>query len=172
MAFFDFLTASNFKSTQEGHKLFFPWGPLGRGYVVAAQQDCERLERQLNNFFFISTLTSVAAAMVFGIWGLVVAALFPAYYAAVLKPRLLRGLQPSDERLSLRESAAAQGRAHSAIVLWLAEIFVLAWLGISIFLFIIAPQSRVIAVASILFCGLCAVSLAWMLVLRRAGTTG
>jgi hypothetical protein len=36
MGYFDALTSNAFKTAPDGRKLFFPWGVLGRGYVLAS----------------------------------------------------------------------------------------------------------------------------------------
>ncbi len=37
MGYFEALTSSSFKTTKGGQKLFFPWGTLGRGYVIPSE---------------------------------------------------------------------------------------------------------------------------------------
>ena len=43
MGYFDALTSGTFKTTPDGKRLFFPWGTLGRGYIVGTETDYERL---------------------------------------------------------------------------------------------------------------------------------
>jgi hypothetical protein len=38
MGFFNALTSSGFKTGQDGRKLFFPWGVLGRGYIIDSER--------------------------------------------------------------------------------------------------------------------------------------
>jgi hypothetical protein len=47
MGYFDVLTVGCFKTAQDERKLFFPWGILGRGYIIpsaaaAANQNLRR----------------------------------------------------------------------------------------------------------------------------------
>jgi len=58
--------SGRFKTTQDGGWLFFPWGLRGSGYVIASEQDYERLRRQIKvstivTFVFTLLLTSGAA---------------------------------------------------------------------------------------------------------------
>ena len=50
MGYFDALTSSAFKTADDGGKLFFPWGTLGRGYVLGSDEDYLRLRRQIKIF--------------------------------------------------------------------------------------------------------------------------
>jgi hypothetical protein len=78
---------------------------------------------------------------------------------------LLRGLQPSDERLSWRESITSQALAHSAAALWSLEIVSLAFVGIGVYFFVVVPGEWK-ALAAVVFFGLCAAVVAFMLVIR------
>jgi hypothetical protein len=62
MGSFDAMTNRYFKSAQDGSKLFFPWGMLGRGYVVASDEDYERMRHQLGIFLTMRQGQSRAAA--------------------------------------------------------------------------------------------------------------
>jgi len=45
MAPLDNLVDGCFKTCRNGRKLFFPWGWLGRGYIIFSDEDFERLYR-------------------------------------------------------------------------------------------------------------------------------
>ena len=109
MGYFDALTSSYFKTAQDGRKLFFPWGVLGRGYIVDSEQAYERLRRQIKVFTLIGlVLIFGASALARYVAALVIAAVFIVFYV-VWSPFLLRGLQQSNEKLSLEESMTSQG---------------------------------------------------------------
>ena len=61
MGYFDALTSSYFKTAQDGRKLFFPWGPLGRGYVIASERDYKRLQRQVKVYTGVSLVLIIGA---------------------------------------------------------------------------------------------------------------
>src|SRR5215510_5145810 len=116
MGYFDALTSSSFKTTPDGQRLFFPCGVLGRGYVIGSEREYERLRGQVKIFIIVGIAAAIgilALRRYVGLAGLVaIAALFvfhaTFYVSWVLY--LLRGRQPSHERLSLRESMATQAR--------------------------------------------------------------
>jgi len=43
VGYFDAVTSSSFKTTEDGRRLFFPWGTLGRGYVIGSDKEFGRL---------------------------------------------------------------------------------------------------------------------------------
>ena len=165
--YFDALISGYFKTARDGRKLFYPWGAMGRGYAVPSDEDYERLRRRIKIYQVVSLLAIVGAvAAKFYLLAFVIAGLSIAFYRA-WAPYLVRGLQPSDERLSLQESMATQARAHDAVGLWLLEIVALMFVATGVVMLVVAPDKRLIALTSIVFFGACAAAFAHMLVLRR-----
>jgi hypothetical protein len=166
MGYFDALSSTCFKTAQDGRKLFFPWGVLGRGYVIESEQASKRIAHEIKIFMIVSLILVIG----FGEFGFyqqsfVVAALLIGAYA-VRAWYLIRRLPRSDERLSLKESTAAQARAHSALSLWLLEIASLV-LGGGIWMFFGAPEKRLVAFAGIVLFGAGAALFAIQLVQRN-----
>jgi hypothetical protein len=167
MGYFDALTSSWFKKVPDGRKLFFPYGTLGRGYIIDSQQTYERLHRQVKVFTIVVMVLIIGAgALQWYVVSFIIAALCIGFY--MLWTRfLVRGLQQSDEKLSLEESMTSQAVTHSAVFLWLAEIITLAFVGLGILILVVTPDMWITAFASIIFFGMCAAVIGRMLVLRR-----
>jgi hypothetical protein len=166
MGYFDALTSSSFKTTRDGRRLFFPWGVCGRGYVIGSELDYERLRGQIKIFFIVvMALMLGAVALQRYLAALLVLAALYLFYLAWTR-YLLQGLQPSDERLSLRESMTSQAREQSPILLWVAEIGSIVLVAASILIFAFDPGNWLVATAGLVFFGLCAASITFMLVLR------
>jgi hypothetical protein len=179
MGYFDALTSSSFKTTLDGHRLFFPWGVLGRGYVIGSEPEYKRLRGHVKIYLIIGIAGAIPAGLAAAkgvlttrdyLAGFVVAAawglLCIVFYIAWLR-YLLRGLQPSDEKLSLRESMATQAREQSLMLLWVAEIGSIGFVAASIFIFVFDPGKWLAATGGILFFSFCAVCIAFMLFMRR-----
>jgi len=177
MGYFDALTSSSFKTTADGQRLFFPWGVLRRGYVIASEFEYERLQGQIKKLIIIGMATWMPAAIgavvlrkYIGLAGLVAITALIAFYIAfyiswVLS--LLRGLQPSRERLSLWKSMATQAREHNPMLQWVGEICSIGFVAASLFVLIFNPGRSSAATGRIVFFGVCAASFAFMLVVRR-----
>jgi hypothetical protein len=171
MGYMDALISGYFKTTQDGGKLFLPWGVLGRGYVIASEQDFKRLQRLIKVYMALSLVLIIGSGWLQPYWGgFAIAALLVVSYAIWVQ-FVLRRLQPSQERLSLKESVAAGARAHSDASLWLLEIAALAFVGAGILILIVDPHNRLIALACIAFFGLAAVKFTIQLIQRRRRET-
>jgi hypothetical protein len=166
MGFFDALTSSSFKTGQNGRKLFFPWGVLGRSYTIDSEQDYERLRQQVKGYMIVSLVLTISSGSFVGnLASFVIAGLLIGFYL-IWMLFVLGRLMRSDERMSLQESAARQAQAHNLVVLWLLEIASVAFVVAGIFMFVVDPRNRLVAFASTLFFGICAAKATYMLVLR------
>lgn len=165
--YFNALVSGYFKTARDGRKLFYPWGAMGRGYSLPSEEAYERLCRRIKIYQIASLVAIVGAVVVkFYLAAFVIAGLSVAFYRA-WTPYLVRGLQPSDERLSMQESMATQARAHGAVGLWLLEIVALMFVATGVVILVVDPDKRLVALTSIVFFGACAAAFAHMLVLRR-----
>lgn len=167
MGYFEGLTSGYFKTTPDGRRLFFPWGVLGRGYVVGSELDYERLRGQIKIFVIagMALMLGTVALQRFLAGLLVLAALYVFYLAWTRY--LVRGLQQSDERLSLLESMNLQAREQSPILLWVAGIGSIVLVAASVLIFALDPDNWLAVTAGLVVFGLCAASTAFMLTLRR-----
>jgi|SRR6516162_3715466 len=170
MGYFDFLTSSYFKAGRDGRKQFFPWGILGDGYTIASEQDYLRLQQQIKIYMIVSLVLVIGAASLKGdLVGLLIAMLLIGFYS-VWTRFLLRRLQRSGERLSLRESSTSRARLLGPVVLWLLEIVALAFVGGAVFVLIVDPGKWFVALVGIVLFGLVATKVAYMLILQRRAT--
>ncbi len=166
-SYFDALTNSNFKTAQDGTKLFFPWGVLGSGYCITSEPDYVRLRRQIKIYVAVGLLLSIASVLLLGYFFAFAIGLFGLGFYSVWTRYELRRLKKSDERLSLHESMTSQALAHDWTVLRLVQIssIVLAVSG-GIMLFA-GMGNPLIALASVIFFGSCAAFISRMVLLRQ-----
>lgn len=176
MGYFDALASGAFKTTEDGRQLFFPWGILGRGYLIPSEEEADRLRRAMDSYLKITLLLVLPVALAvftwLGFWStaiLVVAVIVPSIF---WMRRQCRDLQPSEERVTLSENLAAQARAHSALSLWFLELVSLAFVALGVFLLVADSGNWPIALASITFFGLCAAVFTTMLLIRRRESRG
>jgi uncharacterized membrane protein YbhN (UPF0104 family) len=159
-----------FKTTADGRKLFFPWGVLGKGYVVASDADYERTRRMRKIFLRISVVLVIAVLALrsqdpFALYA--VAAGYIAAYAAWTRFQVA-GLLPAQERLTMREVMALHPKAYSPFLLWPLEIGALLFVIGGIVVLMKDPSHWSSELGGIVFFGLCAASFAYMLVLRTS----
>lgn len=159
----------SFKLDAQGRQLFFPWGALGRGYVVPSETEHARLLE------ILSRMTKVGMVGVI----LLVSLVRPRSLALLILPptclahhlwvrRTTRGWPPTEERLSMRESFAAQAIAVGWPLLWALLLGSLLFVVAGIYLLIVRPDEWSTSVAAILFFGVCSAAYSWMIWLRTS----
>ena len=165
--YFNALTAGYFKTGADGRKLFFPWGTMGRGYAIPSQQHYERMHRQLKIYMIASLVLIIAPiAAQFYITGFIIAAALMIFYVA-WTPFLKRGLEPSEERMSVRDNITTQARIHNKGMLWAMAIMSIAFVAAGIAMLIFDPRQWLVALGSIVFFGFCAIVIGRMIMLRQ-----
>jgi Ca2+/Na+ antiporter len=172
MGYFEGLTSGSFKTTEDGRRVFFPWGVLGGGYAIASEPDYQRLRQQVKAYMVVTLVAVIAAGMYEPYRApLAAAALLVCFYLGWMW-RVLPRLRRSDEKLSMQESMTTQARAHGPVVLWLLEIACIVFVISGIAMLIFDPGSRLTALFCTAFFGLCAAKIARLIVLRnRTATT-
>jgi hypothetical protein len=167
MGYFDGLTSGSFKTAQDGRRLFYPWGYLGRGYVLASDDEAERLRRQLKTYYIVMLVAIVATSGLHAfVTSAAVAGVCIIFYA-IWATRQVAKLQPAGEAMSFGESSAAQARSFGPRALWLLEICSLVFVAGGIFMYAADPANRLMALFTIIFFGCCAVAIGYLLVIRR-----
>ena len=107
-------------------------GAYWRGYTIDSQPDYKQLRRQVKADTIVSLVLIVGVTTLQAYVGaVVIGALLIAFYLGWMR-YLLRGLHPSDARLSLQDSMASQARAHSVTGLWLLQIGALTFVALGI----------------------------------------
>ena len=98
MGFFDALVNSSFNTTEDGKHIFFPWGRIGRGYIVPSEKELKRLRNGVKAFTIGGSLTGVLILV--ATEGIIVPAVFVAFFSATYIPWVYsqyRRMEVSDE---------------------------------------------------------------------------
>ena len=165
--YFNALTAGYFKTTADGRRFFFPWGPMGRSYAIPSEQRYESMHLQLKIYTIASlVLIIVPMAAQYYITGFLVATALMMFYLAWV-PFLKRGLEPAAERMSVRENMVTQARIHNKGMLWAMEIVAIVFVVTGIAMLIFDPKQWFVALFGIVFFGAVAFAIGRMIMLRR-----
>lgn len=142
MRFLDQLMDRGFRRSKDGHRLFFPWGPLGRGYFVPFAEDEERIKRESS--MLMAVLLPFGFLMIVFHRNLLVAGGLLAVVCIIgffFGPLYLkRGLEPSTERLSFKEEFKAKSSRIPRWLVWCAVVFFYAYAIFCLVTLILAPQ--------------------------------
>ena len=164
-SYFEGLIEGSFKTAADGQHLFYPWGVLGKGYVLPDAQTEQRTRKFLKIYYMVSLPLVVIIVDTVSFYGF--------YYALALIPVVLlvygvsalsltRRLLATGERLRLTESLANSGRAHSRMILWFLFIASIVFVigGIDA---MILDREVGMGLLSILFFGACGTIIGYML---------
>jgi hypothetical protein len=172
VGYFEGLTSSSFKTTEDGRKLFFPWGPLGRGYVVPSDEEVRRLQGHIKAYHIVTLVVVLGAVAWGGVIGAAVALpILIAPYVVWVRAQCGR-LAAASEKLTLAESIASQARAQSVFRLWALGTASLLFVSAGLFIVVVDPANRLPALASVSFFGLCVLMFGRMLVIKRRTIRG
>jgi hypothetical protein len=167
VGYFDALTSGTFKTAPDGKRLFFPWGTLGRGYVIESEADYDRLRQQVKSYLIVGMILVIGSTAGRAyLPGLAAAAVWCALYVAWMA-FALRRLQPSTETLTAREVISVQARTHSPIFLWAGLVGSLGFVAIGVFMVAVDPSQRLIGGGVALFFAFCAIRFVQMILARR-----
>lgn len=163
----DALFAGFTKTAQDGRKIFYPRGAIGRGYVIASEQDEERLKQKFAVFLVIVSILIVGGQILWGYPGSLGAGALILICYAIYVTRLTANMEPSGEGLSLSEAYSAQARKHSPARLWSWTITGVFLVCFGIAASVSMPENAAKFVFLIVIGGLLAAFSGWMLALRR-----
>lgn len=165
MGYFDGLVESTLKKDKSGNTVFYPWGVLGKGRVIA---DADR-EIQLRRFLLRYYKVTLPVSIIFGIlriWPLlpIIVGVFTAWYL-IESRRVLAGTPFSEERLTLKEGYRNSAMKHNKFTLWVLFLFCLLFVvaGIAIALKGVGQSPVIFGLGCAIFFGLCSLAIGYML---------
>lgn len=153
MGYFDGLTDAAFKTDEQGRKVFYPWGVLGKGYVTRDEDHYQNLRSKIKWGYIISLPAIIIGQVAYG-WQLAVlfAVVYTVWYLVMLK-LWLSGLEISNEKITVAEARRNSARSHSRGMLifltFVSIVFVL--LGL-----LVAAMGKVwLGLFTVVFFGFC-----------------
>jgi hypothetical protein len=185
MGYFDALTSAAFKTKADGQKLFYPYGYLGRGYLIPSETEFERLRGSYKKIWIITFILAMLTVVVISILSstadssiLVLAISFitlllSAFLIAFLIGYVIwarvqcRGLQRSTEKLKYSEALSNETHHLSSKLLWFFEVVSIIFVMYGLLLLIADPSQWVLAVILITFFATIAVVYARMIRSKR-----
>lgn len=143
MGYFEGITANYFKTDEEGRTVFYPYGILGRGFIVPEERKTD--VRRIVTTYTLTSLPIAIAATALLKWWLVLSAVLPVYLLAfsLHLTKLTSTFEKSSHKLTVPavfESAFSSINSCNLLTLWLIEIGSVLFLLTGIYLIITSPQ--------------------------------
>jgi len=106
MGYFKHLADSSFKTDDKGNILFYPWGILGRGYVLPDKKAEEKIRRFIRWYYIIGFTFLFIVGIVLRLWIIASIILLPIAMLVwwVQSNIYIRGLKQTSEKLTLSEN--------------------------------------------------------------------
>ena len=135
MGYFDAITSKSFKSDADGNTVFFPYGILGKGRVVADLDSTEQVKKLLVRFYMEGFGTIFLGSIAGFIWMILAAPFLFLWYDLGIK-KILKDASISDSRLSIRESMQNVALGMNKYLLWFFVLGSFLFVALSIFIVI------------------------------------
>ncbi len=174
MGYFDAITSASFKKSAGGQLLFYPYGILGRGYVVPSEAEFEKLRRSYKYMWVVSFVLIFVV-----VWILLAATTtwLPFIFLPVVAIYLIafmlwvrarcRNLAPSGEKMTYTEAISNETRGLSSRFLWVFEILSILLILYGVILLIADPSQWLLALVMIVVFAACAFVWARMIRMKQ-----
>lgn len=168
MGYFDGLVSGAFKKDAEGNTVFYPWGIMGKGYILRTVAEEEKLRGALKLNYMIILPAIIIIQITVGAWLNFV--LIPVYVIlfTLWVHHATKGMERSFEKITAAESYKNSARAHNLPTLIILEIFAIGFVAIGVWM--IAEGERIlIALLCILLFGASALAIGYMILQKVRG---
>jgi hypothetical protein len=125
MSYFDGLASGIIKKDRANNSVYYPWGVLGKGYVLPSEARETEIKNMVILFYkiffamFFIHLFLLKNALIFAVFVITLLSWF-----LFQSKKLTKDCPKSDEKLTLKEGYTNSAKAHNKTVLWL--LFVMA----------------------------------------------
>ena len=157
MGYLEELTIGSFRKDAEGRNVFYPYGIMGKGYILPDAERVPRMRSSMHGLYLMILGCGIPFILLYGVVAMPRAYLIGAVAIAVIGAHLfvrnlVRGLPYSPERITLQEVRRNVARGDSAALLVLMAIASGICLLISIV--VVAPRKGSIGLAGAAFFGM------------------
>ena len=179
MSYFDGIVDGSFKTSEDGALLYYPFGILGKGYVIPNIEKKQEIRKRLKWSFAISSILMIASAsslalfvifysirlwiagiiyflIISGIW-------FAGYF---ISKEFTKGLAPVGNKLTVAESYQNSAKSHNIFTLIAFEILCLVFVVTGVKILFDSQVTwifRLVGVLTILFLGVGSIVIGYMI---------
>ena len=164
MGYFDGLTDASFKTGEDGRMLFYPYGVIGKGYVLTSDEHYQKARRFMKWTYIIALPPAFLIPMLAGWrWSVPLLVVFMIGFSLAVRS-VTKDAGSTAEKLTLAESIRNSARSHNLAVLMLLETFSVLFVLAGIFM--MTQGEKLIGVLAIALFGFAACSIGYMILTR------
>jgi hypothetical protein len=162
MGYFDDLFDGVFKTDPKGNSIFYPWGFLGKGYILPDAKTKQKILNVIANYFIISFIFLLGVGVYWDwLYALALLPIFFIWYYFTYS-KLTKNLLVTNSRLSLRESLKNSANSYKIITLW--AMFAASLVFLLFFLVLLtSKKTGLIEFAGVIFFGICTIAFGYMI---------
>ena len=154
MGYFDALLSGVLKTDQDGRRLFYPYGVLSKGYVLASSDAEAKIKKFCVLWMMLSVILTVVFFLVVQKWFLsfLVTFVLIGWYELRIR-QLLSGTRLVSDRLSYTQSLSGTAAKLDLRFLWFLEVVSVIFLLSGLASFLLPSRRRFLDLVSVLFFG-------------------
>lgn len=165
MGYFDGLTEACFKKSNLGKTIFYPWGSLGKGFLVLEPQKEAQLRKFSRLAFWVPVLIITISHVAFGVWASLIFFVFYTIIFLVLLKKYTAGLPVATERLGFREAYRNSAKHHNLFTLLAFEIVALSFLAMGV-MFVNEGRENALGIFAIILFSFTAIAIGYMIIYK------
>ncbi|MCC6138381.1 MAG: hypothetical protein IT287_07090 [Bdellovibrionaceae bacterium] len=165
MGYFDGLTEASFKKNNLGQTLYYPWGVMGKGYLVIDNAREQQLRKFTKLNYLITLPVVIFNQVIFGVLPNLI--LLPIYIVTFifLLRKYTSNLPVVTEKLGVKEAYRNSASRHSLTTLLALEVVAIAFVTMGI-LFIIEGRNTYLGIFAVALFGFTAIAIGYMSIFK------
>lgn len=166
MGYFNALASGIIKKDVQNRSIYYPWGVLGKGYVISSEEKETDIKNLVIRFYQCIFALIFVFLLFKSLWLLVLLGVGLMGWFLLSNHRFTTGLEVSQEKLTLKEAYTNSGKQHNLVVLWIL-------LGVSVIftslglLLLLVGKLGLGMFTTILF-GLCTAAIGYMVKVKQS----
>lgn len=165
MGYFDGLADASFKKDTHGNNLFYPWGAMGSGYIIDSEEKKNQIRNFLKKMYMIILSVIFLLQIVIGYWINIIFLVFYIVWYYFYVAKITQGLQKTDIKLKASEAYSNSARSHNLATLIVFELISIGFVAVG-FWILRAEGGALIGYSSIIFFGICAIVMSYMIITK------
>jgi len=170
MGYFDGLAEAIFKKTSDGRSIFYPWGILGKGYIVPDAMTKQKLINFTKRQYIVLLPFVIGVGVFVGwIWACVLLPVYFLWYLFAIS-KMTEGLQVTNTKLKISQSLRNSAMFHNIILVWFMFVFSILFVLGSIAILsglVTSSDGYLVGLLGFLFFGLCSIAFGYMIKSRK-----
>ena len=166
MGYFDNITSSMFKTSQDGKKLFYPFGVFGQGYIIPDEISYNKIYKLIKINYMVMVPNSIIAGSGRNVYKVSLLVLYTIIYLWWINKEC-RKFETTSEKYTFRERTINFAGIFNSKILWMFNIVAIAFIIASVVVILKDISDLLIGIAGIIFFGFGLYVFSKMLLIKR-----